>query len=292
MVYWGLTKFSKDYTSEVTAKLHYTEVPKTALLTQENIKEISFDLTATGFQLLYYKLKQPEVTLPVSAHYKKEDSILVLPTEIVRPYVVKSMDNNATVANLSFTSISIFLDGIVQKKVPVIALATLDFKEGYQALDSLSVKPDSIVLSGPSHTLDTIASIKTIPFEIENIERSISEKMALQLPTQEKVTAAAAQVQVLLEVDEFSQQKFSIPITLLNVPANEKIKLIPNRTEVSFSVSLKDFNLISAANFELVCDYALRDREDNFMVATLNKFPQDIRNVEIATKKIDFLLFK
>jgi len=292
MVYWGLTKFSKDYTTEVTAAVKFTEIPKTALLTQDNMNEISFDLTATGFQLLYYKLKQPEVSLPISAHYIKGDSLIVLPSETLRPYVVKSMDDNSTVANLSVSSISIFLDGIVQKKVPIIAMATLDFKEGYQALGSLRVVPDSIVLSGPSHTLDTIAKIETIPFEIENIERSISEKMSLQLPKQEKVTVAATQVQIVLEVDEFSQQTFSIPITLINMPVNEKIKMIPNRTEISFSVSLKDFNRISAADFELICDYSLRNTEENFMLAELKKVPGNIRNIEIAIKKIDFLLFK
>lgn len=292
MVYWGLTKFSKDYTTEVTANIKYTDLPKTALLTTDNAKEISFDLTATGFQLLYYKMKQPEVALPIAAHYKSGDSIIVLSAEVIRPYVVKSLDNNSTVSNLSLNSISVFLDGIVQKKVPVIALATLDFKEGYQALDSLMVKPDSVLLSGPSHTLDTIVSIETIPFEIENIERSISQNMSLQLPKQEKVRAATTNVKVMLEVDEFSQQTLSIPIRLINRPPNENIKLIPTRTEISFSVSINDFNQISAADFELVCDYSLRNTKEDFMVAELRKVPKNVRNIEIANKKIDYLVFK
>ncbi|MDX1784020.1 MAG: hypothetical protein R3361_07665, partial [Aequorivita vladivostokensis] len=91
---------------------------------------------------------------------------------------------------------------------------------------------------------------------------------------------------------EFSQGKFTLPVQVINLPPDMDIKLVSPNVTVSFDVSVNDFADISKENFRVICDYSKRNKEENFMLPTLEKKPSNIQNVVFEPKKIDFLVFK
>ena len=91
---------------------------------------------------------------------------------------------------------------------------------------------------------------------------------------------------------EFSKKEMVLPIAVINIPEGTSIKLIPNIVSMSFNVSVDDLTEITEKDFKLVCDYAQRDIEENFMIPNLIKSPPCIINIEFDPKKIDYLIFK
>src|SRR5690606_35703868 len=71
-IFWALTKFSREFTSTMTAKINYANIPETAALSENDTRYISCDLAANGFEILCYRFKKPTVTGPVGRYYTTE----------------------------------------------------------------------------------------------------------------------------------------------------------------------------------------------------------------------------
>jgi hypothetical protein len=67
---------------------------------------------------------------------------------------------------------------------------------------------------------------------------------------------------------------------------------VPASVTVTYDVSVNDFSEISKENFRVICDYSKRNKEENFMLPTLEKLPPNVRNIIFEPKKVDFFIFK
>lgn len=291
-IFWVLTKFSREFTSTMHAKINYENIPDTAALAENNTKEITFDLTANGFEILFYKFKKPSIPIQVGQYYTKEEHGFKLgKTELLR-LVSSNFNRNLAIKNISLDELDVRLDPIILKRVKVIPNTDIRYKVGFKAVDSFIVIPDSVTISGPSGILKNIKSIRTDVISLENVEKNISEAVGVVSDTEDIVSIKPDKVKVKLEVAEFSQVKFTLPVEVINLPPNMEIKLVPKTVTVTFDVSVNDFTKVSKENFRLVCDYTERNKEENFMLPFFEKTPENVHNVMVEPKKVDFLIFK
>ncbi len=291
-IFWVLTKFSREFTSTMTAKINYENIPETAALSENNTKAITFDLAANGFEILFYKFKKPTITVPVGKYYSKEkNGFKISKSELMR-MVSSNFNRNLAIKNLSVDELNVRLDPIVLKKVRVIAMTAIAFKNGFKPIDSMKVIPDSITISGPSGSLKNIKVIETELISIKDVEKDISETVKVVSPGNEIVSIKPNKVKVTLAVAEFSQGQYTFPVEVINLPPDMTIKMVPQAVTITFDVSVNDFANISKEGFRLVCDYSQRNKDENFMLPFLEKKPQNIYNVVFEPKKIDFFIFK
>jgi len=124
------------------------------------------------------------------------------------------------------------------------------------------------------------------------LDKTFSKIVEIKKYTTQKISFDPKEVTVSVEVSEFSQKEIVLPIEVINLPENIIIKLIPSVVTVVFNVSVEEFKEITENDFSLVCDYAKRNIEENFMIPDLIKSPSGIVNMEFDTKKIDYLIFK
>lgn len=291
-LFWFLTKFSKDFTSEMTAKINYTNLPETIALSENNIHQITFDLTANGFEILFYKFKKPAIDISIGEYYSKEKDGFTIPKSQFFRMVAAIFNRNLAIKNLSVENLKVNLDPIVLKKVKVIAKTDLSFKNGFKAVDSIIIVPDSVTISGPSGSLKAIKAVETELVSKKDIDNNISEKIAIESPSNEVNTINPKKVTVNLAVAEFSQGQYTLPVEVINLPPNTEIKLIPQTISVSFDMSVIDFPSVTEDGFRIVCDYSKRNTDENFMLPILEKKPKGARNITFRPKKIDFLLVK
>lgn len=291
-IFWVLTKFSKDFTSTMRAKIQYENIPETAALAENNTQEITFDLTANGFEILFYKFKKPTILVPVGKYYTKEENGFKLgKTELLR-MVSSNFNRNLAINNLSVDELDVSLDPIVLKKVKVIPKTNIQYKVGFKAVDSVRVSPDSVTISGPSSSLNDIHTIVTELISLQDVENNISESVNVKTENKEIVSVNPAAVKVQLKVAEFSQGKFTLPVEVINLPPEMEIKLVPKTVTVIFDVSVNDFTKITKEDFRLVCDYSKRNKEENFMLPFFEKRPKNVKNLVFEPKKVDFFIFK
>ncbi|MCW9037261.1 YbbR-like domain-containing protein [Altibacter sp.] len=291
-LFWSLTKFSKEYTASLSASLHYENPPATRVLGEDNPTELSFDMTASGFQFLLYELKRPQVRINVGNYYKKNAAQVVInKTELAR-IISSQLEQQILVKNISLEELRISLSEVISKKVPLHPQVSITFKEGFNTTDSLRISPDSVQVTGPAPQLDSIQFINTEPLLLENIDSDIDREIGLQIPQNNKLSLSTTTARIVLNAEEFTQKELTLPISVVNVPEGISLKLIPERIVVTFIVSVSDFNTIDLKQFRLICDFAERNQEEHFMIPKLKESPANIRNIEFSEKKIDYLVFK
>jgi len=292
VTYWFLTKFSKDYTANSKADLVYLEIPENTILTEDYPKELDFQITASGFDILYTKFKNIKVEIALDKFYKNGAENITIPESELSKLISKELTSGITLKKVGRSSLVINLDGIVSKSVPVFSNVKIKFKDGFLALDSLIILPDSVRVSGPAAVLRDITSVETVLFSLENIENDIEEIVPLIKPPSKKINIEPTSVEVAMDVAEFSQKSVVLPVNVINLPKNINIKLIPANVTITFNVSVEEFNSLNENDFKLICDFSERNGEENFMIPKLTTKPNFIKNIEFETKKIDYLIFK
>ncbi|WP_158548361.1 CdaR family protein [Marixanthomonas ophiurae] len=292
ILFWVLTKFSREYTATVDASIVYKSIPNETLLAENNPEELSFDLTTNGFEFFYYKIKQPVITINISDYYTKGNKTIAITDIQLTSLISNQLDKNLSVKNLSLNDLKVHLELLVSKKIPVFSKAKLSYKKGYMSLDTLKIKPDSVQLSGPSEIIKKIDSIPTKSKNFNDIDEDFQETIEVALPDIPSLSVSPKEAELSIKVQEFTQKQITLPIEVINLPQGTIIKLIPEVTIISFNVPVKDFNKISKNDFRLFCDFSNKNEKENFMLTQFSKKPIDIRDVEIKDEKIDFLIFK
>ena len=291
-IFWVLTKFSREFTASMIAKVDYTDLPKTAVLAKDNASEINFDMTANGFEILFYKFKKPTLNIRVEDYYtEKKDSFNISRNELLRK-LSGSFNKYMEVKNLSPDLLNVKLDPIVLKKVVVEANTDISFKDGFKPIDGFILKPDSIIISGPKARLKNIDTVYTEVVSLKDIEKNISETVKIKSPSDDIVALDPTQINFQWAVSEFSQGQFTLPVEVVNLPPGMELKLVPDRITVSFDISVDDFATVSSDSFRVICDYSKRNKEENFMLPILAKQPAGTVNVFFQPKKVDYFVFK
>ncbi len=291
-IFWILTKFGREFTTTVEAKIKYENLPETTALSEDNLRAINFDLTANGFEILFYKFKKPTLTIDVTNYYEKNKYVFTIShNELIRK-LSSSFNKYMEIKNLSVDQLKVKLDPIVLKKVRVWPKTEISFKEGFKPIDSIRSVPDSVTILGPQESLKDIDSITTEKLILKNIEKNISEIVGVVPPSEAVVAIKPEKVRLEWSVAEFSQGQFILPVEVINLPPGVELKLVPRRISVSFDMAVQNFSDVSPENFRVVCDYSQRNREENFMLPKLAKKPEGAMNIVFEPKKIDFLIFK
>jgi hypothetical protein len=292
IIFWALTKFSKENTAKITANVYYNNVPENYLLGDDNSSEISFDITSNGFDFLIYKIKKPTVTLDVSKYFSEETKQAIVGKDALKEEIGLQINYKDEIRNINKSSIQIQLQGIQSKKVPVLIQFEGSYGEGFRPTDSIHAEPDSVLVLGPNRFLDSITGVPTTEVIINNIQKNISKEVNLLPLGYSQLTTKTKKVVLRQEVKEFAQKKISLPVTVKNVPNGIALKLIPTTVTITCVVPIEHFAMVTKKDFKVVCDYAERNSEENFLTPILEESPIHAKNVEILPKKIDFLIFK
>ena len=289
---WFLSKFSKEVTATVEAELQYVNVPENVLVSIDNDTSILFDLTSNGFDFLFYKINQPIISIDISNYYSDGAKEIMIPKNEFLKIINKQIKKNIAVKNLPFEKFEINLDVLKSKKLKVSFNGEIFFENGYKSIDSYKLKPDSILVSGPSKDIDSISEIYTTYTKLVHLKESVSKKIKISVPNNSSLIFSQQEIEFTIDVKEFTQKTLSIPIHIKNLPKQVHLKIIPEIISVKFDVSMEMFNKYTETDFSIICDYTKRNEEENFMIPVLLKKPDSIINIELGETQIKYLIFK
>lgn len=292
LFFWVLTKYSKEYTATVNATIIFNNPPDNTSIINKRSSDISFDLTANGFEFLYFKFKRPLLNIDINKYYTKNGNDISISRGEIIKIINYHLKNDISVKNVSVNELVIELDSIIFKKIPVIIQTDITFRDGYKSIGKIRIDPDSVLVSGPSKSIQEINQIKTNILSLLDVNTNILENIALQTPESLDITISPQNVTISHIVEEFTQKSLILPLKIYNLAKGLKIKLIPEFITITFDVTVNEFNNISKKDFVLICDYTKRDKNENFMIPELLEKPESILNIVIKAKKVDYLIFK
>jgi hypothetical protein len=293
-LFWFLTKLSKEYETEVVYNVNYRNLPSSKLFQNTPVDAVKLYVKATGFNLLKEQLKRKKINIGLRnvVAKGKYDYYLLLKTKEAQ--VKGQLDKRVKLVAFVEDTLFFELGFNKHKKVPVIANLDFRFKSGYNLSNNVFIVPDSIEISGPEIQVDKITSISSSLLKIDDIIEDVFKEVPIVIPQGvDKVNFDVESVQVVAEVEKFTEDSFSVPFLIKGLPLGAKITTYPNTVNIVFQVGLSNYKKISVNDFKVVCNYEKSETDGtHFLVPKLIKKPSLVSSIKIIPSRIEYLIQK
>jgi len=258
-------------------------------IAKERPDNLQLRIQDKGFAIWYYQIFKPKVKLDLGKT-TTEDGQLIYNFEANREVLEDQVNINFENANFIRESLAIDFQPKKKKKVKLSPNIDLSYGVGYSANESVNLRPDSIQVSGPENIIDTLQGLKTVYLRINNINDDIAGKVKIDTANLGMLSFYTNEVAYSQDVEKFTEGNVKVPVAVMNVPENTNISIFPKEVLVYFQVNLRQYEMVDAENFSVICDYNTIDEGDDFMVARIAKSPSYVRNLRLNERKIQFVI--
>lgn len=292
VVFWFMTKLSKEYDGTIKFPVIYNNLPDNKLLQENPLNFIEIHVKTSGFKLISAKVSPKKLEIDASNIYYKSLTDYYLLVSQQKLAIQKQMITGIEIDHFIRDSIAFNLGLLKVKKIPVNLFSDITFAEGYEFKEGININPDSITIKGPESILDTIAYVSTTLFQKKLLNSSIKEIVNIQnFSSDSNIRFQQDKIEISAIVEEFTEGEVEVPLTLLNLPNNKSINTFPKLVKITYKVALSNFNKISSSAFLIECDYNMSKINNlPYLIPKLVESSSLVRNIRISPLKIDFII--
>ncbi len=285
-----LIKLSKSYSKTYKTSVSILNVPIDKTIKDISPKEIEFTTQLTGFSLLLNSFRNQEVGIEFNSLDSLSTSTFTFDTENLSLILEDVIPGGETFSTFKTKLITVDVDNMSGKKVAVLSNVVLNFESGYDVYDVPIIKPDSVTVVGPQGILDKISNVRTIARTMNEIRSDV--KLTLEIDTlaaYKSLTISDSKFVYEQKVAKYTEGSFSLPVTIKG--AQEKtIKIFPKTVTLYFVASLEEYDSILPTDFEILADFTKNIKNEEFVVLSVTRKPDNVRKVRLETKQIKFIV--
>ena len=154
---WFVGNLSKRSTQQYTVKVSYKDLPSQKFMTTEAPSSVRVELEGVGFSLFKYAISTPTITISFNELKRVKHDKYMFNKNLISQ-INKQYFPDVSVLSLQPDTLKIHFQKIDQKRVPVKVQFLLPLPEDYR-IESYQVFPDSVLISGLEHELDTVTGV-------------------------------------------------------------------------------------------------------------------------------------
>lgn len=277
LCFWVLNRLSTKFRKTTPIQLEYfTPMGKALRMTPPQYANVSWQ--GTGWDLLTGS--EPRIALTV-----EEDSIQ---TFYLRTIAAQQLGTD--VFSVSPEQITVEIEDIATKSVPVEGVTALSFWKGFDLADDIQFTPSVIAVEGAKSVLENINSLKTDTLRFQKLKDTVITTIKLAaIPI---LKFGKSEVTAQLSVEQFTEKSLFVPLTVLNAP--QRLQIFPNKIKLDCTVALSRYASLSGDNFTAVVDLKNVDvkSKNNTVAIVLSQQPSFVRNVKFSPQSVEFYFEK
>jgi hypothetical protein len=286
--FWLLVKLSTAYRTDKAIALSF-RLPEGKAFSIMPPGTITATVEGTGWALLFDYLRNPvlQLSLDVPA---SSDRFMLSGTRLRAE--INSRLRNIQVLDMHHDDLELRLEAKNTSRVPVVVPQQLSFAEGYQLRSPPTLSPDSVTVTGPASSLARLRQVLTDTLRLSNLRQGVQKTLALQALA-EGMYSSNSMVRVDIEVEQYTEQSYWIPIRVIN--CSDSVRIFPRTVLVNVQVGLSRYPELRAEDFVIVADFkdAYANKDDrNSVLLSLSKAPVGVRNIRFSPKSIEYYLIK
>ncbi|NCA85457.1 MAG: hypothetical protein EOM83_07775 [Clostridia bacterium] len=297
---WSLIKLAEVNVARVNIPITYTNTPQGKILTSHIDTTLTIGIRDQGFVLVwlkYFANKKPLYISLADYRLRRNDNHFetTINTSRWAQDFLEQYNLSASVEYIHPDTLTFVFEKRVEKMVPVIPNIQFSYQNQYFSLDTLTLQPDSVLVSGLKNTIASITQVETVPTNFNNLSTSINEKIKLKKPADAAtLLIEPQQVQATLMVEKFTEAEIEIPIEKVNPSILSKIKIFPETVTIRYLVSLDNYSKVTRDLFLATVDLSqINNRQENQkLLISLPESPQFVRVSRLEPEEVDFLIFK
>lgn len=288
LLFWVLTKLSKDYPAEKEVTLRIN-TPEGKTFAEQPPPTLLVKLEGRGWELMFDYFTSPEIILRYDL--SQSDLTELSETRLRADVNRRIAFGNIRIVELNTNDINLALEDEDTKRVPIVLRDSLTFAPGYHLSKPIRLNPDSVTLTGPITALGSIERWRTDSVVITDLKNTVNRKIALEEPPS-GISLKIKEVEAIFQIEQFTEKSFFIPLVVQNAP--DSLKYFPETVKVTCVVGLSDYNKITSNDFSVEIDLAkvALSEGKNTIPISLVKEPENAISVQFTPKSAEFFIFK
>ena len=294
--FWFLTTLNKTYEGEISYPVKFTNFDENKNVLNNLPKKVKLRIKSDGFTLLRYKWAftlMPHI-IDVKKYFIKQYQVkntYFLLTSKIKSDFRRTLGSELTIIDIMPDSIIMQYTQTVSKRVKVIPNIKYKLSKQFMLRDDIVVYPDSITITGPEQIIDTIEFVKTKPLQLGVIEKTISRNIGLE-PIDE-INTSEKRVDFKVEVEKFTEAKLSLSISIKNLPDTATVMIMPSKINISYLVSLSEYENIKPEMFKAVVDYnTISTTSSDRIKVKLIKYPSHLKRISFSPHYAKYIIYK
>ncbi|MFC4632399.1 CdaR family protein [Dokdonia ponticola] len=285
-----LSKLSKEYTKIYTLPVTVIDTPMDKVVTRIEPAVLEVSTRLSGFALVANQFSDFQLPIPFNQLEKTTTKQYQYIPEGHPLMISNAISGVLEVTAISPKQITIQIDSLASKEVPVITALTTQFKKGYGPKGAGVLNPSTVRVVGPKAYIDSITAVTTTPKDLTEISQNIELQLTIDsLPLHKEVKVSLYDIGYSQEVVKFTEGAFSIPVKLINANDTD-VKIFPKTVDIYFTVPIDVYESITSSDFEVVCDFNKHNEQDDFIALDIKKSPTEVKNIRLATKQIKYIV--
>ena len=287
-VFWILQALQQDFEITIPINIQYRELPEGYAFIDQPTDKLNILIQDKGSTLLNYRFTNPVSSIEINLSDSKEN-IIVFDFLRLQSIVSKQLIPTTRLLKITPDSIAIHYSRLEKKRLPVRFFGEIVPATGYMLDKQIRIEPYFIDVYAPASILDTLTSITTENIRMKEVANKIKKNVRLNFPI--NVSSKTEEVELSINIEEASEKKVEVPITISQLPKGFNIKLFPPKAEVVFRLPLPRFEQVTASDFKVEVFYDdIIDNRNGWIIAKITQSPDFVDFVRLSSSRIDFIL--
>lgn len=285
-----LIKLSKEYTKSYSVPVSIIEMPIDKTIKAITPSQIDFNAQVSGFSLLMSSFKKEHLEISFNNLDSISKTKYTYDTSRLNTQLRASLSGGKNFSDFNSSSISIDVNVLATKKLKVLTDVVIDFKQGYNTYDSARVIPDSITVVGPLRILKELEGIHSQKVNINNITNNVSLNLQLDtLAMYKQLRFSESNFIYEQDIAKYTEGSYAIPVTIRGAKKGA-IKIFPREVRVYFVASLEEYDKVLPTDFEVIANFSTINKNDEFVVLSISRKPDNVRNVRLENKQVKYIV--
>lgn len=289
--FWFMKALNEVAEDEIEVRVELRDIPRGVVVTSDIPPTIRVTVKDRGTTLLNYRYGEGTPTLVIDGSAMTgEDGRLRLTTADITRSLRASFSSTTSITGVRPEGLDIYYNHGASKRVAV-RLAGLPTAAAGYAITSTRLTPDSITVIAARSSLDTLTALTVSGATLRDLSATTTADLTPTAASGARLSPATVRLQV--NVDRLVEKKVSVSVRGINAPQGSTLRTFPSQTEVVCQVPMSYYRAISAADFDVVADYATLSADSTARCRlTLRKAPTAARHARITNDEVEYVLEK
>ncbi len=211
----------------VTIPLELRNLPTELVIANQYKKDI--EVALSGPRRLIQEMRQQNISLPIDLS-KAQPGAMVIQNEVD----AIPLPQGISVQRVQPATLTLLVDRLIQKDFPITAVTKGKPAAGY-SLESLSLKPPRITVTGPQTMLEKEQGLTTSPIDMEGLTASTTLQSHLDLNEALVKLIGETVIEARVAIKETMVRK-TIRGVMIKRPGGEEIRFTPNMVTVEVEI--------------------------------------------------------
>lgn len=211
----------------VTIPLELRNLPTELVIANQYKKDI--EVALSGPRRLIQEMRQQNISLPIDLSKAQPGAMVIQNEADAIP-----LPQGISVQRVQPATLTLLVDRLIQKDFPITAVTKGKPAAGY-SLESLSLKPPRITVTGPQTVLEKEQGLTTSPIDLEGLGTSTTVQSHLDLNEALVKLIGETVIEARVAIKETMVRK-TIRGVMIKRPGGEEIRFTPNMVTVEAEI--------------------------------------------------------